>query len=253
MRIATRQRALRLAAARKSRELYKDIYAERQREKRRIKRLAQPLKPKKATVLDELGLKGPFSRLMEEDKKRYKAIVFKRWAARNKEYLTVKSREYSREYLKDPVRRAKHNERTRRHQKVNAKKYLARRMVRYNNDPAFNAEMRLRARTKLAFKSWMAKNCRYVERPKTRALLGCTFSFFKSYIETRFKGGMTWAAFMRGEIHLDHVKPCAEFDLSDPRQQRECFHYTNYQPLWATDNCRKSSKFERQTEMQLVA
>ena len=34
--------------------------------------------------------------------------------------------------------------------------------------------------------------------------------------------------------------PCASFDLTDPEQQRQCFHYTNLQPLWAADNIRKS-------------
>lgn len=30
--------------------------------------------------------------------------------------------------------------------------------------------------------------------------------------------------------------------ISDPEQQKICFHYTNLQPLWASDNFRKSDK-----------
>ena len=46
-----------------------------------------------------------------------------------------------------------------------------------------------------------------------------------------------------GEWHVDHIKPCASFDLTDPKQQEICFHYTNLQPLWAIDNIKKGSKF----------
>jgi len=40
--------------------------------------------------------------------------------------------------------------------------------------------------------------------------------------------------------HVDHIRPCASFDLSDPEQQRQCFHFTNLQPLWDEINLEKS-------------
>ena len=33
------------------------------------------------------------------------------------------------------------------------------------------------------------------------------------------------------------------FDLTDPEQQKQCFHYTNQQPLWAKDNMSKGAKW----------
>ena len=39
-------------------------------------------------------------------------------------------------------------------------------------------------------------------------------------------------------------RPCASFDLTDPAQQKACFHYTNLQPLWAKDNLSKGAKYE---------
>ncbi len=48
--------------------------------------------------------------------------------------------------------------------------------------------------------------------------------------------------FLAGRVHIDHIRPCASFDLRDPDQQRACFHHTNLQPLWAADNLRKSDK-----------
>lgn len=72
-------------------------------------------------------------------------------------------------------------------------------------------------------------------------LLGCTTENFVSYIETRFVKGMTWENYGAKGWHIDHIRPCASFDLTDIEQQKACFHYTNLQPLWARDNCRKGS------------
>jgi hypothetical protein len=73
-------------------------------------------------------------------------------------------------------------------------------------------------------------------------LLGCQPEFLISYIEKQFKEGMTWDNYGRKGWHIDHILPCASFDLTDPEHQRKCFHYTNLQPLWAADNIRKSDK-----------
>jgi hypothetical protein len=65
-------------------------------------------------------------------------------------------------------------------------------------------------------------------------LLGCTIKEFKKYIESKFMQGMTWDNY--GKWNIDHKIPCCSFDLSDIKQQYQCFNYKNMQPLWEHDN-----------------
>ena len=53
---------------------------------------------------------------------------------------------------------------------------------------------------------------------------------------------MTWENHGIGGWHVDHIRPCADFNLLDPEQQRQCFHFTNLQPLWAWQNLQKSDR-----------
>jgi len=79
----------------------------------------------------------------------------------------------------------------------------------------------------------------------TTAYLGCSLDFFKNYIENLFKDGMSWDNYGLHGWHIDHIRPCASFDLTDPAQQGICFHYSNLQPLWAKDNIKKSSFWKK--------
>ena len=74
--------------------------------------------------------------------------------------------------------------------------------------------------------------------------MGCTTDELVAHLEKQFTPGMTWDNWAYRGWHIDHIRPCASFDLADPEQQRECFHYTNLQPLWAVDNMRKSDNWE---------
>lgn len=79
----------------------------------------------------------------------------------------------------------------------------------------------------------------------TMSLIGCDIEFLKEYISSMFSEGMSWDNY--GEWHLDHIRPCSSFDLSNPDEQKECFNYKNLQPLWAIDNLKKAYKYEVQT------
>ena len=105
---------------------------------------------------------------------------------------------------------------------------------RLKTDPHFKLKQLLSHRIYMALKG-MAKS------KKTKELLGCTIEELWKHLEKKFIKGMTQKNY--GEWHVDHIKPCASFDLTDPKQQEICFHYTNLQPLWAIDNIKKGSKF----------
>lgn len=76
--------------------------------------------------------------------------------------------------------------------------------------------------------------------------LGCSFPFFLKYLESKFLPGMHWGN--RHLWHVDHRRPLASFDLTDPVQQLEASHYTNLQPLWARANQSKGGKYETQKQ-----
>jgi len=75
--------------------------------------------------------------------------------------------------------------------------------------------------------------------------LGCDKKTLYNHLEKQFKDGMSWKN--KGEWHIDHIRPCASFNLELEEEIMKCFHYTNLQPLWATDNLSKSNKYDEKT------
>jgi len=75
-----------------------------------------------------------------------------------------------------------------------------------------------------------------------RELIGCSLDELRIHLEKQFQPGMTWENWSFRGWHIDHKKPIAAFDLTDPTQEKAAFHYTNLQPLWAKVNLQKSAK-----------
>jgi len=72
-------------------------------------------------------------------------------------------------------------------------------------------------------------------------LIGCSIEFYKQYLEQQFKPDMTWEN--HGTVwEIDHIKPCASFNLTDTTQQHKCFNYINTQPLYYSENRSKGDK-----------
>jgi len=101
------------------------------------------------------------------------------------------------------------------------------------DDPIFKIKRNLRRRVHHAL---MGRT----KSDNTFNLIGCSAEEFKAHIESLWLEGMSWDNYGPSGWHVDHIKECHTFDLSDPKQQKECFHYSNQRPLWAKDNLSRS-------------
>jgi|WetSurMetagenome_2_1015567.scaffolds.fasta_scaffold03042_6 hypothetical protein len=163
---------------------------------------------------------------------------------KNKEEAKTKSAEY---YKKNKQAKTEYNAEYRKknkqkiaeirakHRKKNKQK-IAEYKTRYDSnrrkkDPMFVLIGRVRNRINYSIKN---------KSNSSQKLIGCTWEFLHNYLESKFLPGMSWEN--RSKWHIDHIRPLCSFDLTDPVQQKEACHYTNLQPLWATDNLRKGRK-----------
>lgn len=146
-------------------------------------------------------------------------IEFKK---RNRRYY-LKNRNKIREYNKQYGKKHKTeiNKYKRKYYKKQRKTNLAYRIVG-----------NLRKRGRLALKE---KN----KIKNTIELIGCSVEQLKQHLESKFTEGMSWETYGFYGWHIDHIKPCANFDLSKLEEQKKCFHYTNLQPLWGSENLSK--------------
>jgi len=147
---------------------------------------------------------------------------------------------------KDPVKRQKERdaekkryhadiEKSREKYRIKSKKYrkqaAARIRKRRKEDSLFCMILRCRSR--------IARTIDRKKNPKrTKDMLGCSWEDLFKHIENKFQRGMSWEN--RGEWHIDHIIP-----LSSAKNQEEIeklCHYTNLQPLWASENLQKGKK-----------
>jgi hypothetical protein len=71
-------------------------------------------------------------------------------------------------------------------------------------------------------------------------LIGCNCETLRIHLSSKFVDGMTLENY--GLWEVDHIKPISKFDFNDQDQVFKCFNYENTQPLWRSDNRRKSNK-----------
>ena len=158
-------------------------------------------------------------------------LAKKKYREENKELVAIKKQEYAKQH-KDQLTLYRKNYRLTNLEKER-KQARERKRLRYQTDTNFKIRHNLRTRIWSALNGLKKSN-------KLSVFLGCTLDEFKTYLSTKFTDGMSWENY--GQWHIDHIIPCAKFDLSEEVSQRECFHYTNLQPLWAIDNLRKGDK-----------
>ncbi len=108
-----------------------------------------------------------------------------------------------------------------------------------------NKQLREKYNTDTVYRIKCCLRSRFYELVKNKSdsiinIIGCTIDELIIHLENQFQPGMNWDN--HGLWHIDHIIPCAAFDLTKEEEQKKCFHYTNLQPLWAKDNISKGTK-----------
>ena len=175
---------------------------------------------------------------MKRYNKKYYKLHKEKLLLRRKQYIKLHKKEialYKKVY--DRLNKEKMNlqkkEHYQKHKKRIIKKINVYKCNKYRNDINFKILICLRTRIYAVLKG-------YYKSKSTMKLIGCSIKKLRKHFEKQFTKDMNWANY--GKWHIDHIRPCASFDLSKPEEQKKCFHYTNLQPLWAIDNLKKGVK-----------
>jgi hypothetical protein len=159
-----------------------------------------------------------------------------RYYSKNKDKIKKRLKEW---YLENKEKRKeRYKENSRMNYYKDKKKKMARVMayqkIKNKTDINWILRKRLRGRLQKALKG-------IIKSKRTMDLLGVPhLDFLKAWLQSQFKEGMTWEN--RHLWHIDHIIPCSSFDLTKPEEQAKCFHYTNLQPLWASENLSKGNR-----------
>jgi hypothetical protein len=137
-----------------------------------------------------------------KDRREYHKAYFKEWYQRNKE----KRREYTKKLKKE----------------------------RYHRDEAYRLGCINRSRIRKALTR--VANGRPKRRDTSQTLLGCTYPELKAYLEAQLPDGE-----LLKDYSVDHILPCAVYDLCNSTDMAKCFHYRNLQPMTQRANASKGA------------
>ena len=118
-------------------------------------------------------------------------------------------------------------------------KQMERDRDRYRSDEDYRIRVGLRAKLYQAIRRLPHKTrelAKWGARSTIGPLLGCSPVELMRHLQSQFLPGMSWDNHGLDGWEIDHIKPCASFDLTDPDQRHACFHHTNLRPLWRKDN-----------------
>lgn len=174
-----------------------------------------------------------------DNNKDYIKVYNKQYGEDNKEELAVKRVDYllkNRSKFKEYFYNYNKNNSERRLEQRITRKYITKKYNylykkhRYATDPMYKLHSNLSRTIHNAFRRFGFK-----KNSRTHEILGCTFEFFKIYIESKFELCMSWEnkGLYNGELNfgwdLDHIIP-----ISSAKTEEDVLrlnHYTNFQPL----------------------
>lgn len=164
-----------------------------------------------------------------------KKLLDKKYRENNKLKIKLINKEYRKNNKLKIVKKKKI------YAQLNRKKINIYKKNWYNNKLKNDIEFRIlrRIRNRIYCSLVRQKNIKKIKN--FISLVGTNKENLWKYLESKFKPGMTKENY--GKWHIDHIKPCAAFNLIDIKEQKKCFHYTNLQPLWAEENLSKGAKY----------
>jgi len=86
------------------------------------------------------------------------------------------------------------------------------------------------------------KTYKPTQSKKSMEYLGCTFGELKTYLERKFQEGMSWENHGT-DWHVDHIVPIRYESPQDIQVTIGRLHYTNLQPIWASENYSKGNRW----------
>ena len=153
-----------------------------------------------------------------------------KWMERNKE----KFKEYLKEYYNDDNNIKRRKENSKRWLKnIDKKKYLKNKRLLENGRRKTNLNFRMKKNLRLRVNQAFHK---YSKTGKVRKSRDYDIDYDK--IITKLMSKIP-TDFNRKSYHIDHIKPCCAFDLTDPIQVKECFSPDNHQWLTIEENLKK--------------
>jgi hypothetical protein len=172
-----------------------------------------------------------------ENKTKRRAYV-KKWYRENKKESNERSRVYHAAHRKERSIKRKKRRASSDVVRVWERKYAAERS-------ATDLEFRI-------MKAMRARLTRAINTPNRAGSavddLGCSIEFFKNYIASKFRKGMSWKGWPH-KWQLDHIRPIALFDLTDRQQFLEVCHYTIFQPLSIAEHREKTAREQRKNNV----
>jgi hypothetical protein len=87
-----------------------------------------------------------------------------------------------------------------------------------------------------------------------QSLVDFTFEELKVHLEKHFTRGMSWENYGKRGWHIDHKIPVTAFNFEKPTDIdfKRCWALKNLQPMWESDNIRKSNKLYQPFQPALI-
>lgn len=131
-------------------------------------------------------------------------------------------------------------------EKEGVKEHLSGYMRRQRiENPQFLIRDRLQSRLNFVLQNAGTKKSETLEK-----YVGCSSQKLAEWIESQFTEHMSWDN--KSEWNIDHIRPCASFDLTDNEQAILCFNWRNLSPLGETENKSKQHSYEPHDEVEWV-